>query len=245
MKKIIIGFVLFIFSQSLYSQGWLDIGLKGGYGMNFLINSNFYNDRYFSPKFSWGYMVGGKVGINFNETHAVTIDISTSSFDQSFSYSRLNADSSRSDYTRSMGFNALNFLVMYKKTSNASYFEIGPQYSIINKTRGSDNFTQTKNMDISENLVKAYYSAVMGFGGYLIGTENFSVSLGCRFSYTLNDIISEKGKQINFPALTKYDSYKSSNPLSVLMIVELNYDLGYLATSKCKKKKTRFLLFSN
>ena len=243
MKKITIAFSIFIFSQTLYSQTWFDIGLKGGYGADFLINKNFYNDRYFSPKLSFGYILGGKIGINFTEMHAVTIDVTTSSFDQSFNYSHLNTDSSRTMCTRSFGFNSLNFLLMYRKTANVSYFEIGPQYSMITKTRGSDNFTQTKNVDISENLVESYYSAVIGFGTFLAGTDNFRVVLGFRFSYVLNDIISSTGQQINFPSITKYDSYKPSNPFSAMLVAELNFDLGYFTKSKCSKKKTAFLLF--
>ncbi len=239
MRKAAIAFSIFIFSQTLYSQTWFDVGLKGGYGPDFLVNNNFYNDHNFSPKFSFGYLFGGKVGINFNETHALTIDVTSSSFNQSFNY----LDSSKTEYSRSIGFNALNFVLLYRKTTNASYFEIGPQYSMITKTRFSDSYTQTQNTDVSENLVKSYYSAVMGFGGYLAGTQNFRVTLGLRFSYALNDIISSTGKQMDFPSITKYNSYKTSNPFTAMLLIEMDFDLGYFATSKCKKKKTRFLLF--
>ncbi len=243
MKKITIAFSIFIFSQTLYSQTWFDIGLKGGYGPDFLANNNLYNDRYFSPKLSFGYMFGGKIGVNFNEKHAVTLDVTSSSFDQSFNYSHLNIDSSRTQYKRSFGFNSLNILLMYRKTANVSYFEIGPQYSMITKTRGSDNFTPTNNTDISANLVQSYYSIVAGFGGFMAGTENFRVVLGVRFSYALDDVISRTGKQINFPSITKYDSYKTSNPLTAMMVMELNLDLGYFTKAKCKKKGMHFLLF--
>ena len=128
---------------------------------------------------------------------------------------------------------------------NSSYFEIGPQYSMITKTRGSDNFTQTKNADISENLVKSYVSAAIGFGGYIMGTENFGVTLGCRISYSLNDIISSTGQQNNFPSNKKYDTYKSSNPLTAMMMLGFDYDVGYFTKTRCKKRKTRFMLFAN
>lgn len=242
MKKITIILSIIIWSHSVYAQTWIDIGLKGGYGVNYLVNKNFSNDRGFSQNLSFGHMYGGKVGVNFNENHALTVDVVSSAFDQSFTYSK---DTNRTNYIRTIGFNALNFLVMYRKTLNASYFEIGPQYSMITKTRGSDNFTQTKNVDISENLVKSYYSAVMGFGGYLMGTENFRVTIGLRFSYALNDIISEKGKQTDFPSIAKYESYQPSNPLTAMVVIELDLDVGYFTKTKCKKKKTSFLLFSN
>lgn len=243
MKKITIAFSIFIFSQTLYSQTWFDIGLKGGYGPDFLANNNFYSDRYFSPKLSFGYMYGGKIGINFNEKHSVTIDVTSSSFDQSFNYSLINADSSRTQYKRNLGFNAINVLLMYRKTANVSYFEIGPQYSMLTQTRFSDNSALAKDADISSNLVTSYYAIAVGFGGFMAGTENFRVVLGFRFSYALNDIISGKGQQIDFPSITKYDVYKTSNPLTAMMVMELNLDLGYFTKSKCKRKGMHFLLF--
>ena len=40
MKKLTLIFCSIICFQSVYSQGWLDVGLKGGYGLNFLVNKN-------------------------------------------------------------------------------------------------------------------------------------------------------------------------------------------------------------
>ena len=134
---------------------------------------------------------------------------------------------------------------MYRHTKNASYFEIGPQISTIKKAVGSDNATNTTNADISGNLVKTYYSAVIGAGGILAGTENFRVILGFRVMYALSDIVSPQGQSNNFPTGNTYSSYQKSNPLSAMMVMELNYDLGFFASSNCKKKKTSFLFFKN
>lgn len=245
MKKFTIAFSILICSQSLFSQGWLDIGLKGGYGLNFLANKNFYNDRAFSPNISLGYMYGGKIGINFNQTHALTIDVTSSLFSQSYNYSLFNADSiTRTEYKRKIMFNSLSFLVMYRKASDGGYFEIGPQFSTITNARENDGFTQTTNVDISKKLVKSFYSAVMGFGGYVAGTDNFRLTLGFRFAYSLNDVISSEGRKTNFPSITQYESYKSSNPFSAMMVIEINYDVGYFTRSRCKKRALNFMLFS-
>lgn len=244
MKRIITVLNVFIFSQFIYAQGgWMEAGLKGGYGVNFLVNKNFYSDHNFSPKLSFGYMYGGKIGINFNEFHSITIDVTSSAFEQKYNYSLLNPDSTRSIYLRSVGFNTLDFILMYRKASDGGYIEIGPQYSMLTRTSWSDQSAQSQNMDVSSNLVKSYYAAVFGFGGYLAGTDNFRVILGFRATYALSDLISSTGKQNNFPSLTKYDTYRASNPLTGLMVLELNYDVGYFARSKCKKRKIRFLLF--
>lgn len=240
MKKTSITSAIILFSICTFSQTWFDAGLKGGYGVNLLYNQNYFNDRNFTPTLSYGYMYGGKIGFNFNEEHSITFDANTSYFNQGFSYSVLNADSTRSQFSRNVGFNSLNFLLMYRKMKASSYVEIGPQYSTVMKARGNDSFSG--NSDISPYLAKSYYSLVLGFGGFVMGTENFGITVGMRIAYTLNDIISPQGQQVNFPSPTNYPSYKPSNPVSAMMVMELNYDLGYLASAKCGKK-TKFLMF--
>lgn len=246
MRKIIVVLATLLLSVNCtYAQGgWFDIGVKGGYGFNFLVNKNFYSDHYFSPKLSGGYMYGGKIGINFNESHALTIDVTSSLFQQKYNYSVLNADSiNRTIYDRSIAFQTLDVLLLYRHASEGGYIEVGPQYSMLSNPKWVDGAPNAPYSDVSGFLVKSYYAAVFGFGGYLAGTENFRVILGFRASYSLGDLISPLGQQNNFPSPTKYDTYKPCNALTGLLVMELNYDVGYFARSKCKKRKLRFLLF--
>ncbi len=247
MKKITFASILFIFSHSLYAQGWLDIGLKGGYGLDFLLNKNISNDKTHTMKLSYGYTYGGKLGWNFNDEHAVTLDVLYSGFSQTYDYYKVNPtpDSSKSFYNKSFKFNSLDFLFMYRHVKNASYFEIGPQFSTIKKAAITDNRPLSTNGDISDNLVKTYYSAVIGAGGMLAGTENFRVMIGFRLMYVLGDIISPQGQLTNFPSNYNYSTYQKSNPLSAMMVLELNYDLGYFASTKCRSNKKTFLLFGH
>jgi hypothetical protein len=244
MKKITLILSLFITAHLAMAQGgWLEAGLKGGYGVNFLINSNYYSDHSFSPKLSFGYMFGGKIGINFNESHAITVDVTSSAFEQKYNYSRI-SDSPRTVYSGGVKFNTLDFLLMYRKASDGGYIEIGPQYSMVSGVKMNDGgMSATPATDAASNMVKSYYAAAFGFGGYLVGTENFRVTIGFRATYGLTDIISSVGKQNAFPVGYAYPSYKPTNPLTGMMILELNYDVGYFARSKCKKRKLRFLLF--
>lgn len=245
MNKRILVYFLIIFSHSLYSQSWLEIGLKGGYGLDFLVNKNISSDVTHTSKFSFGYTCGGKLGWNFNEEHAVTIDVLYSGFSKSYEYYMLNPDSTKTFSKKSFAFNSLDFLLMYRHIKNASYFEIGPQFSTVRKAVGSNDLTNSKNVDISDNLVKTYYSGVIGAGALLAGTENFRVTLGFRVMYAFDDLISLNGQQNNFPTGNKYDTYKKTNPLSAMMMMELNYDLGFLSSTNCKKKKVSFLFFKN
>jgi hypothetical protein len=244
MKKQFVAIFILICSLNTYSQQWFEAGVKGGYGVSFLANSNLFNDHSFSPQISFGYMYGGKIGFNFNENHAITVDVTTGSIEQKYNYGHLNPDSSKTIYNRSIGFDALNILLMYRKAGDGGYFEIGPQLSTITKTRGSDGFTQTKNVDISANLAKSYYSAVVGFGGYILGSDDFRLILGFRASYAFTDVLSSAGRQSSFPSTTHYTNYKAINPVTGMMLMELNFDVGYFARSRCKKRKLSFLLFS-
>lgn len=221
-------------------QRWLDLGIKGGYGLNLLYNQNYLNDASFTPLLSQGYMYGGKIGFNFNEEHSLTFDFTSSLFNQEFNYSLLNSDSSRTEYSRKINFNSLNFLLMYRKQKASGYVEVGPQYSIITKGTMSDSRSGKEN--IIPYLNKASYAAVLGFGGFLMGSENVGLTLGLRLSYTVNDILSKEGRAVNFPAFTNYASYRPANPFTALLVMEFNYDLGYLVSSRCGKK-TKFLMF--
>jgi len=48
-KNLLVLFFAIIVKLSLAQGGWLEIGAKGGYGFNFLVNKNFYSDHNFSP----------------------------------------------------------------------------------------------------------------------------------------------------------------------------------------------------
>lgn len=240
MKKTTSTLTIILLATISFSQTWFDLGLKGGYGLNLLYNQNYFNDQNFTPMLSFGSMFGGKLGFNFNEEHSITFDVGSTIFNQEFNYSKVNADSTRSYFSRSIGFNSLNFLLMYRKLKSSGYFEIGPQYSTLSKAMISDSYNGKS--DASSYFAKSYYSMILGFGGFVVGTENLGVTLGIRLAYTINDIVSKEGQLINFPSITSYSSYKPGNPFSALLVMEINYDLGYLASAKCGKK-TKFLMF--
>lgn len=244
MKKRIWTLCILVTCLTANAQQWFEVGVKGGYGVSFLANKNFFNDNSFAPQISFGYMYGGKLGFNINENHAITVDVTTSLLSQKYNYNHINPDSTKSIYNRTIAYNALNVLLMYRKAGDGGYFEIGPQYSMVNNAKQSDGMTNTKNIDVSANLAKSYYSAVVGFGGYLMGTDNFRVVLGFRASYAFTDLLSEQGKQNGFPATHTYPAYKAINPISGMMLMELNFDVGYFARSRCKKRKLNFILFS-
>lgn len=244
MKKIIVFCVLLVVTNSVFSQGWLDVGLKGGYGLDFLINKNISDDESHEQKFSFGNVFGGKIGWNFNDDHAVNVDIMYSTFGIDYEYFTTSPiDSSKSFYTKKFNYSSLDFLFLYRNVKNTSYVELGPQFSLLKKASFTSDEFSISNETAKSNLVDSYFSAVLGVGGFIAGGENFRLTLGLRAIYTLNDIISDIGISNNYPSGNNYDSYVKSNPISFMAILELEFDVAFLATSNCKKSKTSLLFF--
>ncbi|HEX5624939.1 MAG TPA: hypothetical protein VFX48_02900, partial [Saprospiraceae bacterium] len=74
--------------------------------------------------------------------------------------------------------------------------------------------------------------------------EQFTTMLGFRLGYGFTDMISDKGKEANFPnpsaAAQPYDSYKKTNAVFVQMSLEFNFALGYYGRSSCSKRSALF-----
>jgi len=243
MRKIFIGIIPLFLSINTYSQLFFDGGLKGMIGPTMLINENVFKDSDYEHQISFGYGFGGKLGVNFNESIQIATEIIFSAFSQKFA---INEDGDT--WEKQIKFRSIDipFLIRHNK-SNGSYFEIGPQYTIVKKV--SETIPDLSVADASPYFDKNYFAGVVGFGGYLIGWENFGISTGFRISYTLADIVSSDNKApagtytyraANYPP---DKSYKPSNPLTFVFVLELNYDLGYLAKSPCGGRR-KFMFFN-
>ncbi len=221
-----------------FSQNWLDIGIKGGYGISLLYNQNILDDPAYNHRIAGAYTFGGKLGLNFGERHEVTFDIMSSSFNQDFNFSISDSvDGGTQEYQSNIGYKALELMLLYRNNNNGAYTEIGPSMSMIRSANYSNDFEGVSGIDAMENWNKTNFGIVLGFGAYMVGTENFGITLGARFNYIVSDAISSFGQQNNFPTNTNYDTYKASHPFSAMMVMEFNYDLGYLAQANCSKRR--------
>lgn len=235
----IVFFSLFTFASR--AQKWFDLGVKGGYGPTMLINQNVFNDKKLTHKFSFGYTYGGKAGFNFNEEHEIVLDVMSTHFDQNFELTAMKADSTVGHFGRNMNYNSLDFMLQYRKnTSDGGYFEAGTQYSLVRNPSGSSEYP----VKVPEQppLNTSFFAITAGFGGFFVGSDFFGITMGLRLSYSLQDIMNEDGKKSHYPAYSPYSSYSASNPLSALLVMEINYDFGYFASASCGKK-TKFLMF--
>ena len=242
MRKSVLSFAFIALSFVSYSQNWLDIGIKGGYGLTMLYNQNIFDDNAYNHQLSGGYGFGGKLGVNFGESHEVTFDVMSSSFKQGFKYSIIDSTDGSPEYNSEVTYKALDLILMYRNNNEGRYFEIGPVLSLIRSGNQSDEFLRYTNADASDSWTKNGYGVAMGFGAYLFGTDNFGITFGARFNYMISDAISQIGQQNNFPVNKTYNTYKASHPFSAMIIMEMNYDLGYLAQANCSKRR-KIILF--
>jgi hypothetical protein len=239
-------YILILLAVTAYSganaQQWVDVGIKGEFGANVLFNSNIFKDKTFNHKLTGGFGFGGKLGFNLSEFHEITFDVIYSSYRQRFSFNR-NVDSTSTAeplFEKSFRFASVDLIPMYRFNREGRYLEIGPQFSLIgaNSVSGSSDYPYYfAPVDLSSYFNRTQIGAVFGAGNYFVGTDNFGITFGVRFKYMFTDLFTEAGKNANYPSETVYDTYKASHAFSAMLVMEANYDLGYLAKAKCGQRK--------
>ena len=124
---------------------------------------------------------------------------------------------------------------MYRHNKDGRYVEIGPRMSLIsNSNRTDDFYTEEFNPNYLNNNI---FGITVGFGGYMMGTENFGITAGARLGLGLSDLISNEGKIANMPALKSYEAYKETFPVTLELVFEANLDFAYLAKAQCGRRK--------
>lgn len=231
-QKLLLGFILFSFVST--AQLWFDIGLKGGLGAGFLNHKTIAKDSRLSPAPGLNNFYGGKLGVNFGEKHSFTIDGSFGGNQYKFIQSGIS--DIKKNYEYKIDFTAINLQLFYKKTNDAQYFEIGPEIFMLRSVVIVDQASSI--VPIQNSLAKNVMGAVFGFGGYIIGNQTISLSMGLRFHYTFTDLTAKSLVSTNFP-LTNYPeiiAHESSNLLAAQVLFELNYSLGQIAHASCGKR---------
>ena len=227
---------IFIFT-AYHTQSWFDLGLKGGYGTSILMNNNIWDDSDYNHQISGAYSFGGKVGFNFNENHELTFDFMFNEFKQNFLYNQYDSISESSPlFKSSISYKSMSYIIMYRHNKDGRYSEIGTSIeSILNVSR-EDEIDYFQGIERND-FIKSQANIVAGFGAYLMGSENFGITTGLRISYGLKDLISLSGQNKNLPTLKFYDTYNASHPLSIIFIIEANFDFAYIAKAQCSRRK--------
>ncbi len=247
MKNILLSLSFLLLSTVAFSQVWIDLGVKGSYGMNLLWNKNILDDRSYNHKFTGSSGFGGKVGINFGARHGFQADVMYHNMSQDFTYRLPNILGGEDEYNNNVSWKTLDFSLLYRASSNRVYVELGPMYSLVRSIeQQDDNLILTD--DVNDYYQDNYLSGVIGFGGFLAGTDIFSINLGFRVHYAFQDFITESGQNPNpllnsFPAPVRqnnYDTYKSTNPLFVEAALTFEFGLGEFAKTSCGGRRHFF-----
>lgn len=230
---------LFLLGSSLQAQIFFDLGLKGGYGGNLMLNSNVFDDDDLTHKFSSAYTVGAKLGLNFTMESALAIEFMYSGYSQDFNYKTIDDIGSDNTGLRGLDYNSMDMLLLYRKTAMGQYVEIGGEYGIVGKATFNDENISNA-VDIINQIEKNRLKAVVGFGSNIMGGEMTLISIGLRVKYDFTDFFQEAGSGADTVYGKVYDPYKSTNPLTALLILEINQGIGYFAQRSCPKRVKYF-----
>ena len=220
-----------------FAQGYLDAGIKGYFGTTWLLQETIFNDKDYIHEISLGAGPGFKLGINFNERIAIVGEVLYFEFNQKYAINDGNLT-----WHKQIKMTSIDLPILFR-TNNASgsYFEIGAQYSMMQMIQENNQFG---NIDAFDNYKSNRWSAILSFGGYMVGWENFGISMGFRFAYSFDDIVTDEGELGSYTnKVTSVPGRKLTTPLTAGLVREFNYDLGYLAKSPCTGRRT-FILFN-
>ncbi len=252
MKKFITLISFLFLCQMSYAQIWVDVGARVGFGMTILYNSNIFNDVPYNHQFGGGPGFGGRLGVNFGSHHGFTIDAMSHSMKQKFEYK---LDITGDEFHENLvEWKNLDLYLLYRGSSHKVFIEVGPMLSFVKKLKQNDDnldetllLTATGASSVSEFYREQYVSAVLGFGGFLVGSESVSLNIGFRLHYALQDFITDLGQNpeptglvySSFPAPIRdnsYDSYKATRPLFGEVSLELSFGLGSVAKTSCSNR---------
>lgn len=236
MKKIWILFFICV-AHSAHSQVWFEAAAKGTYGFKGFLNTNIMDDGRVNYALPTGYAYGGRFGVNFGYHNGISIEALLADNKQTFGVE--GPLGITQDYF--INWKATDLYLLYRLYGDKTFLELGPKLSKLSSLKqtitAAGILTETP-VEIGKDYVD-YWSAALGFGTYVFGAANFSMMLGARFEYALTDFVGEHGKDRNLPLPTlvpPYSNYKSSNPYSIQVCLELNFGLGYFAKAACGRR---------
>lgn len=239
MKKLTLTLSSLLLVLVLNAQEiWLETALKGGAGMSFLMNKNILDDNSYRNALTPMYGFGAKVAVNFGAWHGIALEVLFNSSSQKWDYTLTNVSG---DLRNEVKWKSLEAYLLYRYIRNRTYLEVGPMYSIIRSVEQTDNEVQVNDPDpfYEDN----YLAGVFGFGGYLGGSETFSVGLGLRVHYGITDFVSDAGRAAGYPNPVRtniYDSEAKTHPLVAQLLLEFNFGIGYWAKTSCSERMRFF-----
>jgi len=244
MKKSILTFIAAsLISVAGIAQNFKDTKFFIDFGPKVMIGPSFMNTTHTSLDTtsgyqhkvnSFGYNAGFKFAFDFNQTIAIVGEFLWTNNTETFGVDGL------TNQIKSRGYEIPLMLRINRETD--TYIEAGIVMSNLKSV--TENLNGSIN-DYSNLYNKKNTGLVFGTGGYLFGVGNWGVSTGLRFRYDFNNMINMNNDRTLGNEIYALDSrIDKVNNMSLMFVLEFNYDLGFsMANSSCGK--SRKLLFTS
>jgi len=191
---VIIAFIVLLFNTA-YSQTskdvtWLDVSLKGGFGLSILKNFNISNDdRVNMESFNQNQFLGIKIGTTTAENYGVYIESDYNNFNQK--YNVLPPDNPQ--FNKTIYFQSLENSLMFRYCHfTGAFIEAGAKYSLL---LGAKAFYSDINQELDEkaNYKTSYMSLAVGAGLkiYQSNKDRYRINLFTRISYGLTELMKD------------------------------------------------------
>lgn len=235
MKHILTLLFLLTLTLSVKSQVWFDAGLKGAYGPTLMFDNNVFDDGDYKHRITAGHSLGARLGVNFGHHAGISLEYAAATSNQKFDLS--------GDPYHTFKWKHNDILLLFRYSGNGAYVELGGKYSNMGDVTLTREFSGVTE-DVSENFAKNYKSGVFGFGSYLLGGDLFTVNLGIRLHFAIDDMVSELGKENNYPFADQQqllDPSKKTLATAAQLQAEFNYAWGRFAKTACSDRWRLFL----
>ncbi len=233
MKKTFLLLSLLFLGSQAKSQVWLELVGRGMYGLRGFYNQTIIDDRNHNYHLSTAPAFGGGLGLNLGDMHGINLEALWATNRQSFDFD----DGNNTLLTNKIEWKTLEAVLLYRLYTGASYLEIGPKWVML---RGiTQSLDEVPLADVAKSYAQAYPAAVLGVGGFLAGSSDFSLRIGLRVEYAFTDFVTESGKAANYPApyvVPPYDALSSTNPFSASVYLEFNLPIGGIAKAGCGQR---------
>jgi len=237
MKYFLTLLLVVTLALAAHSQIWFDAGVKGTYGPTLMFDNNVFDDGDYKHKLTTGHAFGGRLGVNFGYHTGLSLEYNAATSNQDF---ELNGN-----LHNSFKWKHSDILLLFRYSGNGAYVELGGEYSNMGDVTLTKYRTGQKTKEeVSNKFENNYKSGVFGFGSYLLGGDLFSMNLGIRLHFAIDDMVNQVGKENNYPFVDQVllDPSKKTLATAAQLQLELNYAFGRFAKTACHNR-WKLLLF--
>jgi hypothetical protein len=220
---------------------WFSLAAKAGVGNSLFINSKLMSDpnvnlNYFSLSQSYG----GRFTFTYGDYVGFGTDVLYSTYTQDYSI-KTDAES----YDKTLSLQSLDIAPFFRYTAATGvYVELGVKISNVKSVSvsNSNNSLTFFDRDFGSYYETKFNSAMFGLGLAIFRTDRIDVNLGIRGSYSLTDVLPDRTFNIVADGVyvPDYIMDKTTNPLAVQAILEVNYYFAFWGDASCNRGRLSF-----